>query len=232
MPDGRGMSMTLETAERNGFIKRGADGRYEDMSKDQLPKEVVEAAEEQAKLNDEPSQEAESPGLSFTNEAADEIGAVSQKFAQAGLNPVSMLGAFLARPDELPPHFKAYAEHHGMNETDANAQFGRIRDGIDDALDDYIFQAGISQEQRDGFWEFYHSQPERIAAITEALITGNTKPLKQVVERFKSGHGRGKGSATQTETHRGYAGQAPVETVIGPNGIRTSVENARRLGWV
>lgn len=224
VPMGDGiMSMPIKTAILHGFLKKNPDGSYSDARTSEAPSgENTEDAPALAEPEAEP--------LMFKNEVFDEVAEVSQGFAEAGLNPGALIGAVLARPDSIPPHFEAYAAAKGLSVEEASAKYQRLRDAVNDALDETIFHAGISPEKRDDFWQWFHTQGERVPALTEALVANNTRTLRKVVERFNRAQGSGRGSATKTEMRSIYGDQ--VETVTLPGGIVTTLENARRLGFV
>lgn len=223
----KGVSMRISEAERLGFLTRDANGRYIDVSEDQLKN--AEKAVTPGEIEAEPDL---SEALTFTPEGAEALTNLFSAAASHGIPPMSIITEFAKNPHELPKSVQALAEASGIDLVTATRHFAAIVREVDTALHLYVMEKGVSPERLQDFyayWRKVHSPAKRAFAIGQALFQGDARPIADVVEQFIRAEGSGRAAKAETEIRK--VGTRKVETVT-VNGITTSLENARRLGLV
>lgn len=229
-----GMSMQLKTAEQHGFVRRGANGLYEDV-------EGVSPDASEAKDGKDGGEGSEGDddafGIEMESKAADRVEALTSSMVEQGINPVGILGSMIADPEAVPAQIKALAEATGQDEAELHGDFLNAARDMDRALGELVIErGGVSREQVESgeFWNWVSrniSQHKIIGALTEAFFKNDARPYLSLTRQFIAANGSGRGSATKTEKMRWGERGDEVETVV-VGGIRTTLEAARRAGLV
>jgi hypothetical protein len=226
-----GGEMTLEQAERMGFVSRGADGRYTDRTPEETDAAIKEA-------NEAPKEEPRdlSNALSFEPEAEAGLKDLSLSLTEAGFNPTSVVADLINNPTELPEAIRMLRDAKGIDQAASYEHVRSLAQSVEDAIGDYlIVECDVSPEQLPAFWQFMMTKHrDKVAsAALEAVYVGNARPWKEFAKEFRVGHGSGRGEAKETTRGpRGYAGEGEVDFVNIPGVGKVSREAARRAGLI
>jgi hypothetical protein len=225
-----GMTVELRTAERMGYVTRGADGRYVETEMGaKTPRESQAKREDDDPIAD-PRKDDSIPGLALSASDADAVQDLTSSLASfAGPGAaVAAINSVLGNPNALPDSIKQLAENRGIDETLALNHVRMIGQALEQSIGDLVItRGGLSIEQLPAFWQHVMTKHRTTlpSAVAEALYTGDARLFLTLAREFVGQHGSGRGGAEKTETRDVYG--TPVETVV-VGGIRTSLEAARR----
>jgi hypothetical protein len=227
---GRGMTVELKTAERLGYVVRGADGRYVETEIGAKSARQSQAEREDDEATTDPRKDATVPGLSMSDSDADAVRDLTSSLA-AYAGPSAAVGAInsiITNPLDLPESIRQLARERGIDETAAHNHVRMVGQAIEAGIGDAVITHGnLSAEQLPSFWQYVMRvhRAQLPSAVAEALLAGDARQFLNMARQYQNEHGYGRGNSKDTEMRDVYG--KPVETVaIG--GIRTTLEAARR----
>ena len=228
----KGVSMPISTAEAMGFVRLDANGRYVGATIEEMANAMQavrgDGQDTDVDGSNDPDVDPEDP-IDFAEETAASLTTLVAQFEQAGINPVAIIGAIMARPDAIPAQVKELAYLGGQDE-------GAIHNALkeawvaaeEDIAYNLVSRGIVSREQIPQLWNYLlKTQATRLVpAINEAVFGGRFGPMMKLVRGFVAEHGSGRGTAKSAGTVE--MGGDEVE-LVSVGGIRTTREAARRL---
>jgi len=228
----KGMSMPISTAEAMGFVRLDANGRYVGATIEEMANamQAVRESAQEADI-DEPNDRDVDPDdpIEFAEETAASLTKLVGQFEQAGINPVAIIGAIMARPDAIPAQVKELAYLIGQDEGAIHTALKEAWVAAEEDIAYNLVSRGIvSREQIPQLWNYLlKTQATRLVpAINEAIFGGRFGPMMKLVRGFVAEYGSGRGTAKSVGTMKVDGNEIELVSV---GGIRTTREAARRL---
>lgn len=208
-----GVEMTLEQAETRGFVRRGADGRYQDASLEEVDKRVNERyAQEQAE--DDLSQ-----ALEVDDVVSDTFADWSGALKGIGANPVAVLSEVVMSPDRIPEAIQMLARDHNIPSSKIAEDIRFLASSTEDSINRYV--KGFGVDDPDAFWAFVNKtvpKSDLAGVISRTLFMGDASGFKDIAHRYL------------------YSGaQGNLKTVkVKPGGreMTTDILTAKRMGLI
>lgn len=133
----------------------------------------------------------------------------------------AVVSEFIADPSRLPAILQTMAEEQGQDPASFHVEAQRIAGEIDKSLNDRLSSMGVDPV---AFGEWVHSAipaPELNRAITHLCITGEFKPMKEIIQKYQR--------TSPSQIDDPHAG---VSVQVNGQHIETTVANAKRNGWL
>lgn len=221
----RGVEMAVAQAVALGALAKTGEGQYAEVDFEAAEKARAEA---EAKERADAAEAAE--GLEVEVGAGQMLTRMSQSVEAIGHNAVATMTAFLNDPTRIPPAMLDVIRARGYSETDVLGEMRQVGAEVERAIGAHVRKRGV--ESPEAFFEYVkRTQPDALArAAASALYEGNMTPFNELAATYLRGTVARAPSGLETFVKTDTLSGSQIEYVKLPNGLVTTVQNARNLG--
>lgn len=216
-----GIEMRVSDAISLGALKKTADGYVE------TDFDAVQSAKAEADAKDRAEAAQSAERLEVEPAAHNMLKNMTHAVREMGANPVQDMAAFLRNPEQIPPSLMQVVRDRGYNSTQILGELRQVGAAIEKAVGDHVRRKGVDDVP--AFFDYVkRTNPNALTgASIAALFENNLKPFTELASTYLAGT---VARAPGMETFMQRTAYGEVECVTLPNGLTTTLQNARNLG--
>ena len=178
--------MKVSDAERLGFIQKDSAGRYIEPA---VSRYDQAQARRQAEHIQQVQAEAQHRDFVLDGDMGQEIDGLQSALRGVGASPITTVMQLLNNPDKVPAALLELGHQSGYTE-DAMAQYtAELRAAVEDKLASFAASQGLDDHHMQAWWSWAnsgHNQQHTRSAVAQAVVTGDSRQLKDSIRRYVS----------------------------------------------